>query len=111
VKPFRDFTMAFLDVVERGPVDTIVALPRLVAQSKALRDRLFLGWEQEAATLSPVIAEEAGAPEGRPGARGGRPHAGVDAPDRLPRRVPAAARRRGPARGRRRPAQAGAAGV
>jgi AcrR family transcriptional regulator len=64
VKPFRDFTMAFLDVVERGPVETIVALPRLVAQSKALRDRLFLGWEREAATLSPVIAEEAGASEG-----------------------------------------------
>jgi AcrR family transcriptional regulator len=64
VTAFRDFTMAFLDVVERGPVETIVARPRLVAHSKALRDRLFLGWEQEAATLSPVIAEEAGAPVG-----------------------------------------------
>src|SRR5256885_1147003 len=28
VTPFREFTMAFLDVVERAPVDTIVALPR-----------------------------------------------------------------------------------
>jgi hypothetical protein len=39
-------------------------VPRLVARSKSLRDRLFLGWEEEAATLSPLIAEEAGAPEG-----------------------------------------------
>jgi AcrR family transcriptional regulator len=64
VKPFREATMDFIDAVERGPVENIVALPRLVAQSKALRDRLFLGWEQEAATLSPIIAEEAGAAEG-----------------------------------------------
>ena len=39
-------------------------MPRLVAGSRSLRDRLFLGWEQEAAALTPVIAEEAGAPEG-----------------------------------------------
>jgi AcrR family transcriptional regulator len=64
VTPFREATMAFIDAVERGPVEGIVAVPRLVAQSKSLRDRLFIGWEQEAATLSPLIAEEAGAPEG-----------------------------------------------
>jgi AcrR family transcriptional regulator len=64
VTPFREATMAFIDAVERGPVEGIVAVPRLVAQSKSLRDRLFLGWEHEAATLSPLIAEEAGAPEG-----------------------------------------------
>jgi len=64
VKPFRESTMGFLDAVERGPVEAIVAVPRLVAQSKSLRDRLFLGWEEEAATLSPVIAEEVGQPEG-----------------------------------------------
>jgi AcrR family transcriptional regulator len=64
VRPFRDATMDFIDAVERGPIDPIVAMPRLVAGSRTLRDRLFLGWEQEAATLSPVIAEEAGAAEG-----------------------------------------------
>jgi AcrR family transcriptional regulator len=64
VRPFRDATMDFVDAVERGPIDPIVAMPRLVAGSRTLRDRLFLGWEQEAATLSPVIAEEAGAVEG-----------------------------------------------
>jgi AcrR family transcriptional regulator len=64
VRPFRDATMDFIDAVERGPVDAIVAVPRLVAQSRSLRDRLFIGWEQEAATLAPLIAEEVGAVEG-----------------------------------------------
>jgi hypothetical protein len=56
--------MDFVDAVERGPVDAIVAVPRLVAQSRSLRDRLFIGWEQEASTLAPLIAEEVGAVEG-----------------------------------------------
>jgi AcrR family transcriptional regulator len=64
VEPFRDATMAFVDTVESGEVEGIVAVPRLVAQSRSLRDRLFIGWEEEAATLSPLIAEEAGAAEG-----------------------------------------------
>jgi AcrR family transcriptional regulator len=64
VAPFRAATMDFVDAVERGPVDAIVAVPRLVAGSKTLRDRLFLGWEQEAATLAPLIAEEVGAVDG-----------------------------------------------
>ena len=63
VTPFRDATMAFVDAVDHGPVEHIVAVPRLVAQSRSLRDRLFLGWEQEAAALTPVIAEELGADE------------------------------------------------
>jgi AcrR family transcriptional regulator len=64
VEPFRDATMAFIDTVQSGSVESIVAVPRLVAESRTLRDRLFIGWEQEAATLSPLIAEEAGAAEG-----------------------------------------------
>jgi AcrR family transcriptional regulator len=64
VEPFRAGTMEFMDRVQRDPVESIVVVPRLVAGSKTLRDRLFLGWEQEAATLAPVIAEEVGAPEG-----------------------------------------------
>ena len=60
VEPFRAGTMAFIDQVRDDPVESIVVVPRLVAGSKTLHDRLFLGWEQEAATLAPVIAEEAG---------------------------------------------------
>jgi AcrR family transcriptional regulator len=63
VHPFRRMTDALLDAVERGPIDGIVGVPRLVMESKALRERLFLGWEQEAAALTPVIAEAAGEPE------------------------------------------------
>jgi AcrR family transcriptional regulator len=64
VEPFRAATLQFVDSVEHDPVESIVALPRLVAQSRSLRDRLFLGWEEEAARLTPVIAEETGAAEG-----------------------------------------------
>ena len=64
VEPFRDATMAFVDRVEHDPVESIVAVPRLVAGSRSLRNRLFLGWEEEAARLAPVIAEETGAPAG-----------------------------------------------
>jgi AcrR family transcriptional regulator len=64
VEPFRQATMAFVDAVETGPVESIVAVPRLVAGSRALRNRLFLGWEEEATRLAPVVAEEAGMPEG-----------------------------------------------
>jgi AcrR family transcriptional regulator len=64
VEPFRTGTMEFIDRVRDDPVESIVAVPRLVAGSKTLRDRLLVGWEQESATLAPVIAAEAGAPEG-----------------------------------------------
>ena len=64
VEPFRAGTMEFIDQVRDDPVESIVAVPRLVAASKTLRDRLLVGWEQESATLAPVIAAEAGAPEG-----------------------------------------------
>jgi AcrR family transcriptional regulator len=64
VEPFRAGTMEFIDRVRDDPVESIVAVPRLVAGSQTLRDRLLVGWEQEAATLAPVIAAEAGAPEG-----------------------------------------------
>jgi AcrR family transcriptional regulator len=62
VAPFRAATMAFLDHVARDPVEETVAIPRLVAGSTALRNRLFLGWEEESAVLGPVLAEEAGEP-------------------------------------------------
>jgi AcrR family transcriptional regulator len=62
VTPFRAATREFLDCVERDPVDETVAIPRLVADSTALRNRLFLGWEEESSVLGPVVAEEAGEP-------------------------------------------------
>jgi AcrR family transcriptional regulator len=60
VEPFRAATHGFLDQVAGGSVDEIVARPRLVMGSQALRDRLFIWWEQEAALLAPVVAEAAG---------------------------------------------------
>ena len=63
VEPFRRTTAALLDVVEHGPAEGIINLPRLVMESRALRERLFLAWEQEAAEVTPVIAEAAGEPE------------------------------------------------
>jgi AcrR family transcriptional regulator len=64
VAPFREATHEFLDQVADGDVEAIVARPRLVMGSAALRSRLFLWWEQEAALLAPVIAEAAGEREG-----------------------------------------------
>jgi AcrR family transcriptional regulator len=64
VAPFRAATMDYLDGVARDPIDATLAIPRLVAGSAALRTRLFLGWEEEAAVLGPVLAQEAGEPPG-----------------------------------------------
>jgi AcrR family transcriptional regulator len=60
VEPFRVATHEFLDQVAKRDVGEITARPRLVMGSQALRDRLFVWWEQEAALLAPVIAEEVG---------------------------------------------------
>jgi len=57
VTPFLRATEKLLDAVENEPVESIVAIPRLVMNSHTLRERLFLGWEQEAAALTPAIAE------------------------------------------------------
>ena len=61
VEPFRRQTEALIDRLDEGPDEAIVAVPRLVTGSPVLRERLFLGWEREAAELTPVIAEETGA--------------------------------------------------
>jgi AcrR family transcriptional regulator len=63
VEPFRRWTMDYLDRVEHDPVEATTAIPRLVMRSDALRNRLFVGWEQEAMLLGPVIAEQVGEPE------------------------------------------------
>jgi AcrR family transcriptional regulator len=59
VDVFRARTLAFLDRVEHDPVESIVAVPRLVMNSAALRDRLAIGWERESALVVPVIAAAA----------------------------------------------------
>jgi len=61
VEPFRRQTEELIDRLGEGPDEAFVAVPRLVGQSSVLRERLFLGWEREAAELTPVIAEETGA--------------------------------------------------
>lgn len=60
VGPFRRATGDFLDRVEHDPVESIVAIPRLVARSVALHNHLSLAWEEEAAVLAPAIAAAAG---------------------------------------------------
>jgi AcrR family transcriptional regulator len=60
VEPFRGLTAEWLDAIERGPAEAVLVVPRLVRGSRTLRDRLFLAWEEEAAVLAPVLAEEAG---------------------------------------------------
>jgi AcrR family transcriptional regulator len=65
VDPFRRATHRYLDLVANGDVDELTARPRLVMQSAALRARMFVWWEQEAALLAPAIAEAAGDTEGR----------------------------------------------
>jgi AcrR family transcriptional regulator len=65
VQPFRAATHEYLDQVATGDVDELTARPRLVLQSEALRARLYVWWEQEAALLAPVIAEAAGDKDGR----------------------------------------------
>ena len=59
VQPFRDWTMNHLDLIERQPVEETTAVPRLVMGSKTLRDRLLIGWEEEAHLLAPAISEGA----------------------------------------------------
>jgi AcrR family transcriptional regulator len=65
VGPFRRATHRYLDLVATGDVDELTARPRLVMQSDALRARLFVWWEQEAALLAPAVAAAAGETDGR----------------------------------------------
>ena len=63
IDPFRHVTRELIDRIEREPIESIVAVPRLVTASEQLRNRLVLDWEREAATLAPIVAAEAGRPE------------------------------------------------
>jgi AcrR family transcriptional regulator len=51
-------TLRFLDAIEAGEVDRAMTVPRLVRSSPALRGRLMLSWELEAATLTAAVTDD-----------------------------------------------------
>ncbi|WCB91928.1 hypothetical protein DSM104299_00606 [Baekduia alba] len=63
IATFRTATQELLEEVATARADDVLAVPRMVRTSATLRDRLFIGWEREAMTLAPAIAEAAGVPE------------------------------------------------
>jgi AcrR family transcriptional regulator len=54
---FRAETTAFLDQLESGETAGLTRMIRLVRSSPALRDRLLLSWEREAAVLVAAVTE------------------------------------------------------
>ena len=59
---FRATTDGMIDVVaDPGQHEEFLVVPRIVRSSRVLRERLVMGWEQESAALTAVIAETAGA--------------------------------------------------
>jgi hypothetical protein len=55
---FEAETMEFLDQLESGEVEALMRVIRLVRSSPALRDRLLLSWEREAAVLVAAVTNE-----------------------------------------------------
>jgi AcrR family transcriptional regulator len=55
---FEQETMGFLDEIGNGDVERLIALLRLIRSSPALRDRLLLGWEREAAVLVASVTDD-----------------------------------------------------
>jgi AcrR family transcriptional regulator len=62
VEPFRRATAAYLDGIERDPVEVSVAPFRLVLGSPTLWNRLAESWESESAELAAALAERTGEP-------------------------------------------------
>ena len=58
IRVFEAETMAFLDALEDGPVESLLAVPRLVRTSQALRDRLLLAYEQEVTALVAAVTDD-----------------------------------------------------
>jgi AcrR family transcriptional regulator len=58
---FRASSEAMLDVVAAGETDDSLVVPRIVRDSRALQERLTVGWEREAEAVAAVIAEATGA--------------------------------------------------
>src|SRR4051812_17592314 len=55
---FEDETMRFLAALEEGSVDEAVSVALVVRGSPALRDRLMLAWEREAAVLVAAVTDD-----------------------------------------------------
>jgi AcrR family transcriptional regulator len=58
---FRATTNAMIDDLVAGGDDDF---PKIISGSRALQERLTMGWEEEAAALTAVIAETSGAADG-----------------------------------------------
>jgi AcrR family transcriptional regulator len=58
IRVFEAETMAFLDALEDGPVESLLAVPRLVRTSQALRDRLLLAYEHEVSALVAAVTDD-----------------------------------------------------
>src|SRR5690242_10434744 len=55
---FEDQAMAFLDQIESGNVESMLAVLRLVRGSPTLRDGLHIRFEREAAVLAAAVTED-----------------------------------------------------
>jgi AcrR family transcriptional regulator len=58
---FRATTNAMIDELVAGADDDFLTVPKIIRGSRALQERLTTGWEEDAAALTAVIAETAGA--------------------------------------------------
>ena len=58
---FRATTNAMIDDLVAGGNDDFLTMSKIIRGSRALRERLTMGWEDEAAALTAAIAETSGA--------------------------------------------------
>src|SRR5918911_21535 len=58
---FRGITHTVLDVFVAGGDEDLLAVARIIRGSRALQERLTVGWESGAAAITAVIAETSGA--------------------------------------------------
>ena len=60
---FRTMTHTVLDVFVAGGNEDLLAVAKIIRGSRALQERLTVGWESGAAAITAVIAETSGADE------------------------------------------------
>lgn len=58
---FREMTHTVLDVFVAGGDEDLLAVAKIIRGSRALQERLTVGWESGAAAITAVIAETSGA--------------------------------------------------
>jgi AcrR family transcriptional regulator len=61
---FRTTTDTMIDDLVGGGDDNFLAVSKIISGSRALQERLAMGWEDEAAALTAVIVETSGAADG-----------------------------------------------